>query len=128
MFFSFFYLVLSPHQLEAQSGFSEASTPEGREERGAVDPWVGEAQVAAPLSREEGGQEMGGKMPDPPAKEVGMPRPQEPEETVLALGAIPPLGDASLEGQGQLEQTEGSRAEEALIVVPPETSRGKGSS
>jgi len=28
--------------------------PEGREEGGAVDPWVGEAQVAAPLSREKG--------------------------------------------------------------------------
>ena len=53
------------------------------------------------LSHEEGGQEMRGKMPDPPAKEAGAPRPQEPEGTVLAHGAIPPLGGTSQEGQGQ---------------------------
>jgi len=38
----------------------------------------------------EGGQETRLETPDPPAKEAGTPRPQEPEETVLALGAISP--------------------------------------
>ena len=59
-------------------------------------------------------------------KEVGTPRPQEPEGTVLALGAIPPSGDASQEGQGQPEQAEGGRAEVALSVVAPERPHGKG--
>ena len=40
--------------MEAKSDASGAGPPEGREEGGAVDTWVGEAQVAAPLSREEG--------------------------------------------------------------------------
>jgi len=46
--------VLSPHQPEAQGGLGGAGSPEGREEGGAVDPRVSEAQVAAPLNREEG--------------------------------------------------------------------------
>ena len=45
---------------------------------------------------------------------------------VLALGAIPPSGDASQGGHGRPEQVEGGRVEEALSVVPPEMSRGKG--
>jgi len=72
---------------------------------GAVDPWVGEAQIAAPLSREEGelphnecGQETRWKTPDPPTKEVGTPRPQESEGMILVLGATPPTGDASQGG------------------------------
>ena len=57
---------------------------------------------------------------------MGTPRPQELEGTVLALGAIPPSRDASQEGQGQPEQTEGGQAEEGLVMVPPKMSCGKG--
>ena len=98
---------------------------------GAVDPWVGEAQVAAPLSREEGelphdegGQGTGRMTPDPPMKEAGMPMPQEPEETVLALGAIPPCGDASQGGHDH--QVEEGRAEATLSVVASMRPHGKG--
>jgi len=66
------------------------------------------------------------KTPDPPAKEVGTPRPQESEGMVLVLGAIPPSRDASQEGHGHPEQAEEGRAEVALSVVPPERSHGKG--
>ena len=41
---------------------------------------------------EERGQETGHETPDPPVREVEAPRPQELEETVLALGAVPPSG------------------------------------
>ena len=54
LFFSFFEFALSPFQPEAQGGFSGARAPKGREEGGSVNPWVSEAQVAAPLSHEEG--------------------------------------------------------------------------
>ena len=72
------------------------------------------------------GQEARQKTPDPPTKEAGTPRPQEPEGTVLALGPIPPLGDASQEGQGLPEQAEEGRAEVALTAVPPERTHEKG--
>jgi len=65
-------------QPDAKVGTSGAGPPEGRKEGGALDPWVGEAQIAAPLNREEGelphdeeGQETGRKRPDPPTKEGG---------------------------------------------------------
>jgi hypothetical protein len=45
---------------------------------------------------EERRQETGEKTPDPSAREVEAPRPHEPKETVLVLGAIPPSGDADL--------------------------------
>jgi len=64
------------------------------------------------------------KTPDPPTKEVGTPRPQEPEETVLALGAIPPAGDTSQGGHDH--QVEEGRAEETLSVVAPARPHGKG--
>jgi len=57
-------------------------------------------------------------------KEVGTPRTQEPEETVLALGAIPPSGDAS---QGAHDrQVEEGRAEGTLSVVAPVRPHTKG--
>ena len=42
------------HQPEAQSGFSGARTPKGREEGGAVDPWVSKTQVTAPFEPRRG--------------------------------------------------------------------------
>jgi hypothetical protein len=69
---------------------------------------------------------MRGKTPNPPAKEVGTPRPLEPNETVLALGAIPPSGDASQEGHDYPGQAEEGQVEVALSVVPPERSHRKG--
>ena len=61
---------------------------------------------------------MRGKTPNPPSKEVGTPRPQELEETVLALGAIPPPGDAGLGGLARPEQTEEGRAIVVLSAAP----------
>jgi len=75
---------------------------------------------------EERGQETRQKTPDPSVREAGTPRPQEPEETVLALGTIPPSGDADLGGQGRPGQTEEGRVEVALSVVPPKRSHEKG--
>jgi len=68
---------------------------------------------------------MGGKAPGPPAKEVGTLRPQEPEETVLALGAIPPSGDASQEGHDHPREVEEGRAKGALSVVPSRGPMGR---
>ena len=80
-------------QLEAEGVASGAGPPEGREEGGTVDPWVGEAQVAAPLNREEGERRREGER-----QKTGAPRPQGPEEMALAPGATPPAGDADLGG------------------------------
>jgi len=66
------------------------------------------------------------KTPDPPAREAETPRPLEPWETVLALGAIPPPGDANLGCQGRPGQSEGGRVDPALSTVLPEGLRGKG--
>jgi len=56
IFFVFLFLLICviPHQPEAQSGFSGTCSPEGREEGGTIDPWVSEAQVAAPLEPRRG--------------------------------------------------------------------------
>ena len=78
------------------------------------------------LSHEEGGHETRRKTPDPPAKEAGSPRPQESDGIVLAFGAIPPLGEAIQEGQGQPEQAREGRAGVALSMLPLERSHGKG--
>jgi len=97
---------------------------------GTVNPWVDETQIAAPLSREEGelphnegGQETRRKTPDPPTKEVGTPRPQESEGTILALRATPPAGDASQGGHDH--QVEEGRAEGTLSMVAPVRPHGK---
>ena len=123
--------MLFSRQPEAQGGLGGAGPAEGREEGAAVDPWVGEAEVAAPLNREEGElphneerQETGRKTPDPLTEEVGTPRPQETEGTVLALGAIPPAGDVSQGGHDH--QVEEGRAEGTLSVVAPARPHGKG--
>jgi len=66
--------------------------------RGAEETPGSARPRSPPLNREEDerpheerGQETRQKTPDPPAREEGTPRPQELEETVLALGAIPPV-------------------------------------
>ena len=64
------------------------------------------------------------QQPDPPTKEVGTPRPQEPEQTVLALGAISPSRDGSQGGHDH--QVEEGRAEGTLSVVAPAWPHGKG--
>jgi len=80
-------------QPEAKGGASGASPPEGYEEEGAVDPWVSEAQIAAPLSREEVEPRRAGE-----GQEMETPRPQALVETDLTPGAMPPPEDAALEG------------------------------
>ena len=86
-----------------------------------------------PLSREEderpheeSGQETMRKTADPPTREAETPRPQEPEGTVLAFGAIPPSGDADLVARGRPEQTKEGRVKVAPSVVPPKRSHEKG--
>ena len=82
---------------------SVALAPLKAVKRGAQStPGSARPKSPPPLSREEGElphdegeQGTGRKMSDPPMKEAGTLRPQEPQETVLALGAIPPSGDAS---------------------------------
>ena len=72
--------------------------------RGALStPGSARPRSPPPLSREEGErphkervQETGQKTPDPPTREAEAPRSQELEGTVLALGVVPPLGDADL--------------------------------
>jgi hypothetical protein len=65
-------------------------------------------------------------MPNPRVKEVEAPRSQEPEGTIVALGAIPPSGDVDLGGVSRLGQAEGGHAEMALSTVPPARPSGKG--
>ena len=109
-------------------------TPLKAVKRGAQStPGSARPKLPPPLSREEGellhdegGQEMRGKTPVPSAKEVGTPRPQEAEETVLALGAILPSGDAYLGGLAWPEQTEEGRAIVALSAALLGGPHGKG--
>ena len=70
---------------------------------GAVDPRAARPRSPPPLSRKDGEhprdgteQEMGEKMSDPPTREAEAPRSRELEETILALGAVPPSGDIDL--------------------------------
>ena len=88
---------------------------------GAVDPWVGEAQVAAPLSREEGEPRREGE-----GQEMGTPRPQGQEDTVLVPWAMPPPGDADLRGAARPVQIEGGRAIMASNVASLRGPHGKG--
>jgi len=102
--------------------------------RGAqLTPGSARPRSPPPLSREEGerphdvaGRETRQKTPDPSSREAETPRPQEPKETVLALGAIPPSREADLGCQGRLGQTEECRVEPVLSAVLPEGHRGKG--
>ena len=57
---------------------------------------------------------------------MGTPRPQEPEETVLALGAIPPPGDADLGVVARPVQIEEGRAIVASNAAPLGGPHGKG--
>ena len=57
---------------------------------------------------------------------MGTPRAQEPEETVVALGAIPPPGDADLGGVARPVQIEEGRAIVASDAAPPGGPYGKG--
>ena len=99
LFFSFFSFVSFFCQPEAQGGLGGAGAPEGREEGGAVNPRVSKTQVTAPFEprrrrtppREKGAGD-GGEDAGPSVREAEAPRPQETEETVLALGAIPLWG------------------------------------
>ena len=108
-------------QPKAKGGTGGAGSPEGREEGGAVDPWVGEAQVAAPLSREEGEPRRDGE-----GQEMEMSRPQGPEETVLAPRAMPPPGDANLGGAIRPAQVKEGRAIVASNATPLGGPHGKG--
>ena len=67
-----------------------------------------------PLSREEGEPRREGE-----GQEMGTPRPQEPEEMVVALGAIAPLGDVDLGGGARPVQIEESQAIVASNVIAP---------
>jgi len=57
---------------------------------------------------------------------MGTLRPQGPEETVLALGAMPPPGDADLGGTARPAQIEEGRAAVASNVASLGGPRGKG--
>ena len=72
------------------------------------------------------GEESREKTSYPQTKEVDAPRSQEPEETILALGAVPPSGDVDLGGASRPRQTEGRHAEMALSTVPPARPHGNG--
>ena len=101
--------------------------------RGALStPWSVRPKSPPPLNREEGGlphdeegQEIGRKMPDPPTKEVGTPKPQETEGTVVAPEVVPPAGEVSQGGHDL--QVEESRAAGTLSVVAPARPYGKAS-
>jgi len=118
-------------QQEAKGGASGAG-PLKAVKRGAQStPGSARPKSPPPLNREEGelphdeeGQETGRKTPHPPTKEVGTPKPQETEGTVLAPGAIPPAGDASQGGQDH--QVEEGQAEGTLSMVAPVRPHGKG--
>ena len=99
-------------QPEAKGGTGGAGPPEGREEGGAVDPWVGEAQVATPPKPRGGGRQEG------EGQKTGAPRPQGPKEMALALGATPPPEDVDLGGAVRPAQVEEGRAIVASDTAP----------
>jgi len=74
-----------------------------------------------PLSHEEEGLPREGE-----GQEMGTPRPQGLEETVLALGAVPPSGGADLGGVARPVQSEEGRDIVASNVAPLGGPHGKG--
>ena len=108
-------------QLEAKGAISGAA-PLKAVKRGAQStPGSARPKSAPPLSREEGEPRR-----DREGQEMEMPRPQGPEETVLAPGAMPPPRDADLGGavrQAQVEEGRAIVASNATSLCGPQ---GKG--